>query len=185
LTQAPLTQRQRWVAAVLTKPGTFLAEHSAATCFGFWEWDGPYETVVRQGSGGKRRTPALLVAHSKTLEGQTTRKDGLPIVTPERALVDLAPGLETGQLGRVFRESIRLKCTTADNIAQLLDGQRGTSFLADGPQFHLFADEDARKQARWEGAGNTVRRIPSGDVYDRPQRLLALATQPNVQKNRQ
>ena len=50
----------------------------------------------------------------------------------------------------------------------------------DGPQFHQFADEDARKQACWEGAGYTVRRIPSDDVYWAPERLLALAPAANV-----
>ena len=48
----------------------------------------------------------------------------------------------------------------------------------DGPQFHLDAAEDARKQAIWEAAGWEVRRLPSDDVYLRPERLRALA--PNV-----
>jgi uncharacterized protein DUF559 len=45
----------------------------------------------------------------------------------------------------------------------------------DGPQYHRFPEEDARKQARWERAGFTVRRMPSDDVYDHPERLIALA----------
>jgi hypothetical protein len=44
----------------------------------------------------------------------------------------------------------------------------------DGGPFHLDAGEDARKQARWEGAGWTVRRVDADDVYDSPHRLLAL-----------
>ena len=35
----------------------------------------------------------------------------------------------------------------------------------DGPQYHQFAEEDARKQRVWEAAGYTVRRIRS-DVVD-------------------
>ena len=46
----------------------------------------------------------------------------------------------------------------------------------DGPQYHRFREEDARKQERWERAGFTVRRIPSDAVYDDPDRLIALAT---------
>jgi very-short-patch-repair endonuclease len=42
----------------------------------------------------------------------------------------------------------------------------------DGPQYHQFADQDARKQARWEGAGYTVRRLPSDVPYERPGELL-------------
>ncbi|MCW2968302.1 MAG: hypothetical protein JWM71_2074, partial [Solirubrobacteraceae bacterium] len=49
----------------------------------------------------------------------------------------------------------------------------------DGPQFHLFAGEDARKPAIWEAAGNTVHRLPSDDVYFHPRWLLALANAPN------
>jgi very-short-patch-repair endonuclease len=49
----------------------------------------------------------------------------------------------------------------------------------DGGPFHLDVGEDARKQSTWETAGWTVRRLPSTDVYDRPERLLALAA-PNV-----
>jgi hypothetical protein len=130
LSRAPLTQRQRWIAAVLTAPGTFLAGLSAAACWGFHEWDGRYETVVRPGSGGRRRYPGLLVARSSTLTGQTTRSDGIPIVTAERALIDLAARPERQELARAFRESIRLRCTTADGISKVLAGQRGTAVLA-------------------------------------------------------
>jgi hypothetical protein len=50
----------------------------------------------------------------------------------------------------------------------------------DGGPFHLDVGEDARKQALWEAAGWTVRRISSDDVYERPGRLLELAAPPNV-----
>jgi hypothetical protein len=233
LFQAPLGRRQRWIAAALSAPGTVLSHASAAACWGFREWQGSYETVTRPGSGGRRRMGTLLVARSSTLDGQMTHRDGIPIVTAARALIDLAPGLRAGQLGKGFREALRLKTTTANEISRSLSGQRGTAPLValcdryatipyhrcrsdaecralevlhdacveppkvnvrvagveadlvwrsrrliveiDGPQFHLFADEDARKQAIWEAAGNTVRRLPSGDVYFRPHRLLALA----------
>ena len=47
----------------------------------------------------------------------------------------------------------------------------------DGPDFHQFPDEDLRKQAVWERAGWTVARLPTGDVYAHPERLL-LAAEP-------
>lgn len=238
LGQARLTQRQRWIAAILTAPGTVLSHFSAAACWGFWVWSGAYETVTRPGSGGRRRFGSLLVARSSTLDGQTDRRDGIPIVCAPRALIDIAPGLGTRQLGKGFREAIRLKTTTANEISRALNGQRGTAPLValcdryatipyhrtrsdaegrglellhdagieppnvnrkvagkeadfswpqykliieiDGPQFHQFADEDARKQLIWERAGNTVRRIPSDDIYHHPERLIALAPKSNV-----
>lgn len=45
----------------------------------------------------------------------------------------------------------------------------------DGGPFHLDVGEDARKQACWEKAGWTVRRVSSDDVDGRPERLLLLA----------
>jgi very-short-patch-repair endonuclease len=45
----------------------------------------------------------------------------------------------------------------------------------DGGPFHEDVGEDARKEAVWRSAGWTVLRLPSDDVYDTPQRLLALA----------
>jgi hypothetical protein len=50
----------------------------------------------------------------------------------------------------------------------------------DGGPFHLDVGEDARKQACWETAGWTVRRLSSDDVYEVPERLVALAPPPNV-----
>jgi hypothetical protein len=50
----------------------------------------------------------------------------------------------------------------------------------DGGPFHLDVGEDAGKEALWEAAGWTVRRIPSDDIYECPHRLLGLAPAPNV-----
>ncbi|MGH2953805.1 MAG: DUF559 domain-containing protein [Solirubrobacterales bacterium] len=50
----------------------------------------------------------------------------------------------------------------------------------DGAPFHLDEGEDARKQAAWEAAAWTVRRVSSDDVYERPRRLLSLAPPSNV-----
>lgn len=222
---------------MLTAPNSHLFADSACALHGFAEWSGGHESVVRPGSGGPRRYAGLLVARSTALDGHTTHVQGIPTVSAPFALVSVAPRWDTWQLGKGFRESIRVKATTADEIAKGLAGQRGTAVLADrcdryatipyhrcrsdaeslgleilhnaraeppevnvsvagarpdftwrrhkliieidGPQYHLFADEDARKQARWEAAGFTVRRLSSNDVYFRPERLVAL-TQPNV-----
>jgi len=45
----------------------------------------------------------------------------------------------------------------------------------DGEPFHQDVGEDARKQAIWEAAGWTVLRVSSDDVYEAPDRLLAVA----------
>jgi very-short-patch-repair endonuclease len=43
----------------------------------------------------------------------------------------------------------------------------------DGPQYHQFRDEDARKAALWREAGYRVDRVPSDLVYDEPQAFVA------------
>lgn len=50
----------------------------------------------------------------------------------------------------------------------------------DGPQWHRFKEEDARKTATWVAAGFRVDRIPSDLVFAEPQELLRLAPPPRV-----
>lgn len=129
--QAPLSARQLRRAAVLTAPRTYLGAESACAHHGFIAWQGDHETVVRPGSGGKRVYPGLVVYRSTTLAGQTGLRDGIPVVHAERALIDVASRLTKNQLGRGFREACRLRCTTANEIARALKGQRGTRVLAE------------------------------------------------------
>src|SRR3954454_13951833 len=233
LTQAPLTDEQRRMAATLTAPGSFLAYASAGAHYGIRSFNGRFETIVRHGNGGPRQHPRVLVSHSKTLDGNTTVHDGIPITSPERTLIDLAAHTDPA---RPLREALRLKLLTPYSLAVSLDKhrtRRGTNKLRalndhysgipysrcrsdaeakaleilhdagadpdavneeiggaeadliyrrqriiieiDGPQYHQVAAEDARRQAIWEQAGYTVRRISSDDVYGAPAQLIARA----------
>ncbi|MEA2375586.1 MAG: hypothetical protein QOD53_2049, partial [Thermoleophilaceae bacterium] len=141
-------------------------------------------------------------------------------------------GLEETKLARAFRESIRLKRTTARRVLDATErhaARPGTAKLAeraaryaqipyqrtrsdpegralevvrdaglplprvnvkvggeeadlvfdgviveiDGPQYHRFREEDARKAEIWRKAGFEVRRVASGLVYEQPESLLA------------
>ena len=239
LTHAPLTRHQRWTAATLTAPATFLS-HASAACWGIRAFDASWETVTRPGSGGSRRFGDVLVSHSRTLTGNVTARDGIAITTAARTLIDLAPHLTVYALARAFRETLRLRVTTGPDVHAAISRHRGRRGIAalvdlacryahlphfrtrsnaeartleilhdagvepplvngriageeadlawrrsrriieiDGPEYHRFPDEDARKQAVWESAGYAVRRIESGLIYDHPERLLALVP-PNV-----
>ena len=134
LTQAPLTQLQRWIAAALTAPETYLSHQSAAGCWGFHRADSAVETVTRVGSGGPRRFGGVLVRRSLELDGATTLRHGIPITTPARTLIDIAAALPTHLVGRAFRESLRLKVlTTGDLVRELARhrGRRGSRALWD------------------------------------------------------
>lgn len=113
---APITAGQRRWAAVLSAPGRFASHATAGAAFGFRPWSGHFEVVTSAGSGGPRRRGSLLVCRSKTLAGNTTTLSGLPITTPERALADLAPGLDDRALARSTREALRLRVTTCARI---------------------------------------------------------------------
>jgi hypothetical protein len=185
---------------------------------------------------GRANTAACSFCRSSVLIGDTSRHEGIPITTAARTLLDLAPHIGQKGTTRAFRESLRLKTTTAGDIQRTASRHprrpgspllvalatryatipyyrtrsdaegRGLEVLhddgsvdapdvnieiageeadfvwldrrliieIDGPQFHMFRDEDLRKQRLWERAGFGVRRIPSGDVYDNPDRLVAL-----------
>ena len=56
--------------------------------------------------------------------------------------------------------------------ADLIRFDIGLILELDGPQYHQFAAEDARKTAIWESHGFVVRRLPTGTVYDRPDLLF-------------
>lgn len=235
LTSAPLRREQLWFAAALSAPGSTLSHGSSSAYYGFHRFDRGFEVVTRPGKGGRRRHGRLLVFRSTQLDGDVTRRNGLPITTAARTLVDLAPGLDDKRLGRAFREAIRLKTTTAGRVLDCAErhrGRPGTPALraiasryasipyartrsdaegralellhdagrepplvnhrvggeeadlvfaerrviveVDGPQFHRFRAEDERKAQVWRAAGFTVRRIPSGRVYDDPERLIAI-----------
>jgi hypothetical protein len=62
----------------------------------------------------------------------------------------------------------------AGEEADLVFLRRREIIEIDGPQFHRFSDEDERKQAKWEAAGFRVIRLPSWEIYNRPELLAAL-----------
>lgn len=134
LTQAPLTQLQRWMAAALTAPDTYLSHLSAAACWGFHSGGAAFETVTRVGSGGPRRLGGLLVRRSNRLAGETTLCNGIPITTPARTLIDIGAALSERAIGRAFREAVRLKVLTIRSLVEALRrhrGRRGTRRLWD------------------------------------------------------
>ena len=118
LTSSAPTRNQLWWAAALTSPDSFLSHGSAGACYGFHRFNRGYEVVTRPGRGGRRRHGGVLVFRSTTLEDEVTRFQGIPITTAARVLVDLAGGLDDRRLGRAFRESIRLKRTTARRVLE-------------------------------------------------------------------
>jgi hypothetical protein len=110
----------------------------------------------------------------RALARTVARYSGLPI---ERA----RSGAEVRAM-EVLRDSgvalPRLNVNVAREEADLSWPARRLIIEIDGDPFHLDEGEDERKEGIWRGAGWTVRRIPSDDVYEQPWRLLELARGP-------
>jgi len=108
---------------------------------------------------------------SRRLAETMARYTGLPL---ERA----RSGAEIRAL-QVLRDARRplprLNARIAGEEADLSWSTQKLIVEIDGGPFHLDVGEDARKEKAWETAGWLVRRIPSDDVYERPDRLLRLA----------
>jgi very-short-patch-repair endonuclease len=225
LGEAEPDREQRWLAACLTAPGTLLAGPSAIACFGLGR-DPAVVFVVRPGSGGPRQFGAVRVSRSRLLGEDVAWHDGIPILSPERAIIDMAPHVPLREVRKMIREGIRLGRTSAGDLldaaarhrgrrgvvaareqaticadlplrraksdaesfalerlvraglpipalnenvggveADLVDHDRRRIIEIDGPQFHLFADEDEADEAAWAAAGYTVERLPSDAIF--------------------
>ena len=68
----------------------------------------------------------------------------------------------------------RVNADVAGEEADLVWVERRLIVEVDGPQFHQFPGEDARKEQSWRAAGYTVRRIASDTVYEAPADLIAV-----------
>jgi hypothetical protein len=113
---------------------------------------------------------------SRRLADTVARYAGLPL---ERA----RSGAEVRALEALrdaHRPLPRLNTRIAGEEADLSWPTEKLIIEIDGSPFHLDLGEDERKQRAWEKAGWTVRRIPSDDVYERPEHLLRQAPQVNV-----
>lgn len=196
---SPPTQRQLWRAATLTAPGTRLSHRSALACWGIRRSTATNQTVTRKGTGGARYAKTLLIHRSPTIDVHATTHNGISITTVPRTLLDSNLLLDDKELRKALREAIRLKLTSAEEIlrvGQELRGSRRVRDIAttyaslplhrcksdaeaygleiDGPQWHRFKDEDARKTKIWRAARWEVKRIGSGDVFDHPAELISL-----------
>lgn len=119
--------RGRWLAAVLAGgPGAVLSHRSAAELWGSMPLTGrtPDVTVPR----GRRPSGTLTVHWPRGLEpADRTVRDGIPVTTPTRTLLDLAAVLAPRQLEAAFDEADRLGLIDRERLAALcrLRGRRG------------------------------------------------------------
>ena len=192
-----VTQRQRWWSAVLTAPGTVLANASAGglfttaerTIIDLWPHLAPAERVrmLREALRLRRTTTtrmlAALHAHRgrrgvESLRTEVVLLGGLRL---ERCRSD-AEAFAVALLHDAGIDAPDVNEPIAGRRADLSWPAHRLIIEIDGPSFHVLRDADIATMRRWEGAGYTVRRIPSDVLYADPSTLLRLAppARPNV-----
>jgi very-short-patch-repair endonuclease len=126
-----LTQRGRWMAAVLAAgPGAVLSHRSAAA---LWRIRPTAAARIEITTPRTLRPRPGLLPHCAVLEpDEVTIHDGIPTTTPARTLLDLAGVVDKRQLERAFNEAEALRLTSPASLAELADrhpGKRGTANL--------------------------------------------------------
>jgi very-short-patch-repair endonuclease len=121
---ANATQEGRYMAAVLTCGEDAALSHWSGTAH--WELLG-----VRHGAaihvsvvGNRRRQPGLRV-HRLTSECERTLRDGIPVTTVARTLLDIAPLASPKQLRRATNEAERRGLLEPWEVNRLIDRHKG------------------------------------------------------------
>jgi hypothetical protein len=146
-----ITLRGRFRAAVLACGESAVLSHfSAAALWGFVAWDDlryPEVTVV---GTARRKLRGLIIHRARTLDPRdVTRRHGIPVTTPARALLEVAGSLSNRWLRRAVREAQSKRWTNVDQIAEVLaraNGHRGAAriaaIIATGPAPTRSGNED-------------------------------------------
>jgi Transcriptional regulator, AbiEi antitoxin/Protein of unknown function (DUF559) len=99
-----LTREGRWMAAVIAcGQGAVLSHLDAAVLWGFYERKGPRVHVTVK---SHRSVEGLILHRTRRLDpDEMTTKDGIPVTTVERTIVDLTEQLTTDRLLRTMRDA--------------------------------------------------------------------------------
>ena len=94
-----------WMAAVLATNGV-LSHRSAGALWSVRPWAGRIELTVPTGMSQR---PGLLLHRAVLAPDEITIRDGIPVTTPARTLLDLAGVLQRHQLQQAVNEAERLR----------------------------------------------------------------------------
>ncbi|HXR30117.1 MAG TPA: DUF559 domain-containing protein [Solirubrobacterales bacterium] len=121
-----ISRRGRWMAAVLASgPGAVLSHGSAMELWGMRGSRGDIE-VLRHSGGVHRRRPGIRLHQTRSLpENHVTVEQGIPVTTPERALLDMAGRLEAKQQERALVAGDKNGCVHWPKLQGVLRRWRG------------------------------------------------------------
>jgi very-short-patch-repair endonuclease len=105
-----LTPQGGFLAAVVAcGHGAVLSHSSAAALWGVLPEGGPRVDVTVPRSSGRSRRGAMIVHRSPLGTHEVTRKEGIPVTTPTRTMLDLAAVVSRRELERAMDEAAYLR----------------------------------------------------------------------------
>jgi Transcriptional regulator, AbiEi antitoxin len=135
-----LGARARWIAAVLACGPNAVLSHAAAGAL--WDLRRSEATIVDitvPGTGGRPRRKGIRIHRARNLDGQTTTKDGIPVTTPARTILDLAATLDRRGIERLLDRAENRRVgdvVSLDALARAQAGHRGAHKLLATLQDH-------------------------------------------------
>ena len=125
LTPPPHPKHQRWLAAVLAcGPGSLLSDISSAELCGYADITSLVSHVAApRGSGRGREGVAV---HRHVIDARDIRRvDGIPCVSADRTLIDLAPQRTEAELEILLVAAESLRILKRGRLAELIDERHG------------------------------------------------------------
>jgi very-short-patch-repair endonuclease len=136
-----LSQRGRWMAATLAADGV-LSHRSAGALWVIRQWQGRIDITTPR---TRRARPGLLLHRAVLAPDEITVRDGIPVTTPARTLLDLARVLQRHQLQQAINEAEILRLEGPHQLASRYPTKRGTRALRTlAPPTHTKQDLEAR-----------------------------------------
>jgi very-short-patch-repair endonuclease len=131
------TERAVWMSAVLAAGrGAVLSHRSAAQLWGFGGWRGPPEVLSprtgrRRGRRCHGQLPHPIVRRTENLEHhQVTEREGIPVTSVARTLVDLAGVLTETRLSAALNEAEVVGVLDVPDLHLVLSVSRGRRGVA-------------------------------------------------------
>jgi very-short-patch-repair endonuclease len=125
--------RGHWLAAVLAcGEGAVLSHRAAAAVWELRPSRSPVVDVTVPSYNGRSKQRGIRLHYALLVPSDVTRRDGIPVTTPVRTVIDLAGVLARRPLERMLDEAERLRLCTASLLMEALEAhptRRGSRML--------------------------------------------------------
>ena len=111
-----------WLAA---GPNAVISHAPAAAMHGFWGVADPRPELTFPGSGGRSLAGVRIHRPVRLLPDDIVRRGQVPLTSPIRTLLDLAPSTTDGLLSRILDEGAIARLWTAERIVKRLEAAGG------------------------------------------------------------